>query len=78
MSLVLYALAAVLYLIYKLVTANNDYFEKKGIPYLKPKFLIGSRSDLILRNKSMPQVIKEWYDAFPNDKYLRIYLKKNL
>lgn len=71
MSLVLYALAAVLYLIYKLVTANNDYFEKKGIPYMKPKFLVGSRSDLLLRNKSMPQVIQEWYEAFPHDKYLR-------
>lgn len=68
MSLVLYALAAVLFLIYKLVTAKNDYFEKKGIPYSKPKFIVGSRSDLVLRNKSMPDVVKEWYDEFPNAK----------
>lgn len=68
MSLVLYALVAVLFLVYKLLTAKNDYFEKKGIPYTKPKFIVGSRSDLVLRNKSMPEVVKEWYDEFRDAK----------
>lgn len=68
MSLVLYALAAILFLIYKLATAKNDYFEKKGIPFMKPKFLVGSRSDMVLRNRSMPEVVMEWYNEFRNDK----------
>lgn len=68
MSLVLYALIAIGYLIYKLATTKDDYFEKKGIPFTKPKFLVGSRSDLILRNKSMPEVVMQWYNEFRNDK----------
>lgn len=68
MSFVLYALAALLFLVYKLVTKKNDYFEKKGIPCAKSYFFVGSRADLILRNRSMPEVIKGWYDEFRNDK----------
>lgn len=68
MSLILYAVVAILFLAYKLLSVKNDYFEKKGIPYLKPKFLVGSRSDLILRNKPMTEVVKEWYNTFPNAK----------
>lgn len=68
MSLVLYALVAILFLIYKLATAKNDYFEKKGIPFSKPKFIVGSRSDFVWRNKSMPEVVMEFYNEFRNDK----------
>lgn len=68
MSLILYALVAIAFLLYKLASKKDDYFEKKGILFTKPTFLVGSRSDLILRNKSMPDVIKEWYNEFRNEK----------
>lgn len=68
MSLILYALVAILFVAYKLLTKKNDYFDKKGIPYMKPVPLLGSRTDLILRNKSMPEVVKMWYNSFPNEK----------
>lgn len=68
MALILYAIVAILYLLYKWASKKDDYFEKKGIQYTKPKFLVGSRSDLLLRNKSMPQVIMEWYNEFKNEK----------
>jgi hypothetical protein len=68
MSLILYAIVAILFLVYKLATGKKDYFVKKGIPFTPPKFFVGSRSDLILRNKSMPEVVKQWYDEFPNAK----------
>lgn len=68
MSLILYAVAAILFLLYKLISRKNDYFERKGIPFSKPAFLVGKRSDLVLRNKSMPQFVNELYNEFPNDK----------
>lgn len=68
MSFILYAIAALLFLVYKLLTKKDDYFEKKGIPFMKPMPLVGSRYDLILRNKSMPDVVNSWYKQFRDDK----------
>lgn len=61
-------LVVVLIFMYKLLTRKNDYFERKGIPYRKAYPIIGSRSDMILRNKSFPDVIMDWYTEFPDDK----------
>lgn len=68
MLLVLLEVIVVLFLVYKFLTSNWDYFDKKGIPFMKPTIVVGSRSDLLLHNKSMPEVVQEWYDAFKNDK----------
>jgi hypothetical protein len=68
MSFVLYAVTALLFLVYKLLTRKDDYFERKGIPYMKPQPLVGSRTDLVLRNISMPDMVNNWYKKFPNDK----------
>lgn len=61
-------IVAIAFLVYKLTTTKNDYFKKKGIPFSKPKFLVGSRSDLIFRNKSMPDFVMDVYNEFKNDK----------
>lgn len=68
MALILYAVVAILFLLYKFLSKKDDYFEKKGIPYSKPSFLVGSRTDLVFRNKSMPEFVKQLYDEFRNDK----------
>lgn len=68
MSLVLYAVIAILFLAYKLLSVKNDYFEKKGLKFSKPAFLVGSRTDLIFRNKPMPEVVLMWYNEFRNEK----------
>jgi len=68
MSLILYAVVAILFLLYKLVTKNYDYFEKKGIPFAKPAFLVGSRTDLLFRNKPMTKFVKDLYDEFRDHK----------
>lgn len=69
MSLVLYAVAAILFLVYKLLTKKDDYFEKKGIPYMKPSFIVGSRTDLVMRNRSMPEVVNAWYGIYLSRSY---------
>lgn len=68
MAFLLYAVAVVLFLLYKLATAKKDYFEKKGIPFAKPMLIVGSRADLILRNKTVLEVVKGLYDEFRDAK----------
>lgn len=73
MSFILYAIFAILFLAYKFLKHNVEYFEKRGLKYLKPTFLVGSRTDMILRNKAMTDVIKEWYDQFPKEKVIGFF-----
>lgn len=68
MLVFLCALVAIIYLVHKILSREYDYFEKKGIPFNKPKFIVGSRMDFVHRNKSMLTVMKDFYDEFPNDK----------
>lgn len=34
-------ISLILYGIYKWITLNNDYFEKRGIQHMKPTFALG-------------------------------------
>lgn len=47
---------------YRWITANNDFFAKRGIPYDKPAFLIGSFVDIFRKEKSMYDVIIDLYN----------------
>lgn len=55
-------------LIYKWGTSTFDYFEKKGIPYNKPIFLVGSRLGMILKQGSIVDFISKIYNEFKNEK----------
>lgn len=55
------AIAVAAYFFYKWVTANNDYFEKRGIPFHKPVFLLGSNSNIIWNKMSFPDIVQKWY-----------------
>lgn len=68
MLLLLYAIIVTLFLLYELLKHKDDYFVKKGIPFSKPKFLVGSRQDLLLRNSSLAETVQSWYNEFRNDK----------
>lgn len=68
MLLLLYAVVVTLFLLYELLKPKDDYFLKKGIPFMKPNFLVGSRHDLLLRNRPATETIRQWYNEFRNDK----------
>ena len=68
MLFVLIAIVVALYALYKYLTPSGEYFIKRGIPFAKPKFFVGSRADILLRNKSLAQSILELYNEFYNDK----------
>lgn len=64
------AIVAIIFLVHKFLSREYDYFEKKGIPFNKPKFIVGSRMDFIVRNKSLLAVMQDFYNEFRNEKYV--------
>ncbi|XP_075148978.1 putative cytochrome P450 9f2 [Haematobia irritans] len=59
---ILCLLVAIVFFFYRWVIANKDYFAKRGIPYDKPTFLMGSFVDIFRRQKSMYEVIIDLYN----------------
>lgn len=58
-----------LYAFYKWATINNDYFEKRGVSYLKPYFLVGNSGGFfILRNQTVIEFINNLYRSNPGYK----------
>lgn len=62
------AIAAAAYLFYKWAIANNDYFEKKGVPFHKPAFLLGANTNLFYNKKSLPDLVDMWYHERRSEK----------
>lgn len=50
------------YLFYRWATKNNNYFKDRGIPYSEPKLLFGNFWKMILRQKSMFDLIIDIYN----------------
>lgn len=55
------ALAVAAYLFYKWGMSNYDYFEKRGVKFLKPVFLLGSNTNMFHNKKSLTEMIQNWY-----------------
>lgn len=55
------------YALYKKLTENDDYFKKKGIPFIKPKFFLTS---LFLKKKSPQEKLMEQYNSFPEARFV--------
>jgi len=66
--MIIYLLLLILsYFAYKWIVRNNDYFERKGIPYAKAMFLMGS-NNIFTNRRSLPEVAINWHNQFKNDK----------
>jgi cell division protein FtsW (lipid II flippase) len=57
----LFGVIAIAFLFYKWAISNNDYFEKRGVAFLKPAFLLGSSSHVFYSKISLPEILKKWY-----------------
>ncbi|XP_037039470.1 probable cytochrome P450 9f2 [Bradysia coprophila] len=73
MLLLLYAIIVTLFLLYERLKHKDDYFVRKGIPFLKPAFLFGSRHDLLLRNRPLTETIRNWYNEYPDAKMIGLF-----
>lgn len=61
------AIALVLYAFYKWATINNDFFKKRNLKYLTPKFLFGNTGGLFFNQYSGAEFCDMMYEAFPNE-----------
>lgn len=61
-------LGLIAYAIYKWVTLNNQYFTRRGIPHMKPYFLVGNTGGLFFKLHSAPDYVLYMYRQFPKEK----------
>lgn len=52
---------------YKWATLNNDYFERRKIKYLKPKFLVGNTGGILLNRYNAAEISQMIYQQFPDE-----------
>ncbi|XP_031624489.1 probable cytochrome P450 9f2 [Contarinia nasturtii] len=61
------AVSFLIYAFYKWATINNDFFERRNIKYMKPKFLVGNVSGTYINKYTGAEFANELYQAFPNE-----------
>lgn len=67
-ALFLLAIVALLfYAFYKWVTINNDFFKRRNIKYMKPKFLIGNNVGVYFNQYTAAEFSEKLYQEFPNE-----------
>lgn len=62
-----------LYLLYQKGTANEDYYVKRGLPFLKPSFLVGNSMPFFDSKTTLQDFIIMRYNAQPNVKALGLF-----
>lgn len=62
--LLLAAIFLLSYAFYKWATLNYDFFERRNMKYLKPKFLI---PEAFMGKYTAVEFAKNLYNAFPNE-----------
>lgn len=60
--------AVTLYVLYKWITLNDDYFVKRNLPHLKPKFLIGNMFGFFTNRYNPMEFLISVYTEFPGAK----------
>ena len=71
--LIVAAVLVVLAVIYHRATRNFDFFEKRGIPYVKPIPFLGSVWELLLRRLSFAEAIEKMYNLDSESKYIGVF-----
>lgn len=61
-------ISLIIYSFYKWATQNNDYFKRRGLPHMKPKFLIGNTGGLFMRQYAAYDFVRELYNKFPKER----------
>lgn len=51
-----------LYLLYKFLNRNFDYWKRRGVPYLKPRILFGNYYDIMMFKKPIGHKLAEMYN----------------
>lgn len=68
MYLILYLLPVAIYLFYKWATAKYDYFDKQGIPCVKPLPGLGSNFALLFKKQPFVKTLMDSYNKYSDYK----------
>lgn len=58
----------IVYGLFKWITANDDYFTKRGLPSMKNVFIFGNTAGLFMKQTTPIEFIQRLYNQFPNNK----------
>lgn len=64
----LFIAIAVVYVLYKWLTKNHDYFLKRGIPGDKPLPIFGNFLSFMLQRETLIDVVQRSYDKYKKAK----------
>lgn len=64
----LVGVSLICYYIYKWGVANNEYFVKRNLPFMKPMFLVGNSGGFFTKKYSINDFVQYLYNSFPNEK----------
>lgn len=68
------AIALLAYGFYKWAVSNHNYFEKRKVKYMKPKFLVGNTGGFFLNRYSAVDFAQLLYNAFPSERYVKHFI----
>lgn len=60
----LFIAIAIVYALYKLLTKNDDFFLKKGIPFDKPLPIFGNFLRFMLQKETLIDTVQKGYDKY--------------
>lgn len=64
----LFIAIAVVYVLYKWLTKNDDYFLKKGIPFEKPLPIFGNFLGFMMQRETLIDIMQRNYDKYKKSK----------
>lgn len=68
--LIIIAIFLIALAFYQWATLNNDYFEKRNMKYMKPKFLLGYAGEFFFGRRTLAAFAQELYQAFPDEPWV--------
>lgn len=70
---VLIIFTTIVYLLYRYLTRNFNYWKKKNVVGPEPVALFGNLKDSTLRKKTIGEVFKQIYEQYPDQKVVGVY-----
>lgn len=61
------AITLLAYAFYKWATINNDYFQRRNVKFMPPKFLVGNTGGLFSNRYTATEYAQMVYNAFPSE-----------
>ncbi|XP_055589832.1 probable cytochrome P450 9f2 [Uranotaenia lowii] len=71
--LLLLAIAAAIFFGYRYIKAQYRYWEERGVPFVKPTFLLGNGTPVMFKKVDMLQHIQALYQKFPTAKFIGLF-----